>query len=490
MRVFRPTWKRHPDSPSRRTANWHVEFRDHMDQVRKLAGFPDRGATEELGRKLERLVAFRAVGDPPPPELARWIERLPRRRREALVRLDLIDPVRQAASRSLAELVEEFRRSLEARGRTPKHIAHVAGRVLRLFEGCGFETWGDLDPALVESFLSREREEKGRSPKTLNHYLAAARELVLWALERGYADRDPLASLRRLRFNVQADRRLDRRALNVEQLRGVIAAADAGPTRCGLPGSERALLYELAAYTGLRVGELRALRVADLDLDDAEDPRLRVRASISKNGREAVLPVRQKTAGRLHAFVRKRLPAARIFPRFPGKPERALRFDLGRAGFPCQDEDGRPLDDKDGRTVGFHSLRISFSTMLDAAGTPKGLTEKLMRHQAVGLTYGTYTKHAREEERRAVEALPDLTANPAQVAQATGTDAGAEVSTDPTLAENLASESAGAGRSMPAGAEATRADDAESGDCVGVGGGGGGNRTRVPEPDDTERLRV
>ena len=41
-------------------AKWYVEFRDHLDIVRRLPGFTDKRETESLGRNVEKLAASKA----------------------------------------------------------------------------------------------------------------------------------------------------------------------------------------------------------------------------------------------------------------------------------------------------------------------------------------------------------------------------------------------------------------------------------------------
>ena len=60
MRVFKPTYKDR-DGRKQETDKWYVEFRNHDGKVRRLPGFTDRKQTEELGRKIEKLVAARAA---------------------------------------------------------------------------------------------------------------------------------------------------------------------------------------------------------------------------------------------------------------------------------------------------------------------------------------------------------------------------------------------------------------------------------------------
>lgn len=55
---------------------WYVELRDHDGIPRRFAGFTDRGATEELGRKVARLAELRGAGPERTGDLARYVRLL------------------------------------------------------------------------------------------------------------------------------------------------------------------------------------------------------------------------------------------------------------------------------------------------------------------------------------------------------------------------------------------------------------------------------
>ncbi|MHC4154613.1 MAG: tyrosine-type recombinase/integrase [Planctomycetota bacterium] len=59
------------------------------------------------------------------------------------------------------------------------------------------------------------------------------------------------------------------RALRFDEVLRLLAATEKAPTRFGMTGHERALLYLLALETGLRVKELRSLTVSSFNCDDA-----------------------------------------------------------------------------------------------------------------------------------------------------------------------------------------------------------------------------
>jgi integrase len=191
------------------------------------------------------------------------------------------------------------------------------------------------------------------------------------------------------------------------------------------------MLYRVAAETGLRLGELRALVAADLDLADLDRASIRVRASNAKNRREARLPLRPGTAAALRDHVAKALPMARVFELFRWWPAAAvLRDDLALAGIPYRDDAGRVVD--------FHSLRVTFATNLARSRVPLQLAQRLMRHSDPRLTSSIYTVLNSDDERDAVAALPDLDVAPpaADAARATGTGdaAGADARMDALIA--------------------------------------------------------
>ena len=104
---------------------------------------------------------------------------------------------------------------------------------------------------------------------------------------------NPIAHLEPL--DVKADRRRDRRALSVDEVKRLLNATAEGPDRYGTTGPERRLLYWLALETGLRSNELRSLTRASFRLDD-KSPTVTVAAGYSKRRREDTLPLRQVLA--------------------------------------------------------------------------------------------------------------------------------------------------------------------------------------------------
>jgi integrase len=76
-----------------------------------------------------------------------------------------------------------------------------------------------------------------------------------------------------------------------------------------------------------------------------------------------------------------------------------IQADLEAAGVPYV---------KEGRTLNFHALRVSFVSSLALSGVPLAVAQKLARHSDPRLTANVYTHLGLADLSRAVESLPPL----------------------------------------------------------------------------------
>ena len=224
---------------------------------------------------------------------------------------------------------------------------------------------------------------------------------------------NPLAHLDGL--NVKTDRRRDRRAFTVEELRRLLDAARNGPERLGIDGAAREMLYWLAVETGLRSNELRSLTRASFDLD-ADPSTVTVEAAYSKHRREDTLSLRPVLAAALRTFLAAKTPDAPAFRVPTDRKEAAAMFraDVEAAGIAYRDGDGLVTD--------FHSLRHTFITNLANGGVHPKTAQTLARHCTISLTMDRYSHTLREQEADALAVLPDLSPSGRETARATGTD--------------------------------------------------------------------
>lgn len=161
MRIWKPVF-RGRDGKTKQLGKWWIELRDHHQVVRRFPGLKDKTQSRLLGDQIERLVASRVAGQPPSPELTRWLEHVPSKLRDRLVTIGLLDNTRAAASKPLSKHLDDFAASLSAKGNTAQYVAQTQSRAKTVFEGCGFRTWSDIRAERVEHYLADLRA----SPKT------------------------------------------------------------------------------------------------------------------------------------------------------------------------------------------------------------------------------------------------------------------------------------------------------------------------------------
>src|SRR5690606_12758752 len=160
-------------------------------------------------------------------------------------------------------------------------------------------------------------------------------------------------------LNADAHLKRQRRALTPDELRSLVKATrESGVTIKGrtwrMSPTDRAMLYTLAAYTGLRASELASLTVASFDL---EAKTVNVQAAYSKRRRNDTLPLHASLVEQLRPWLGTK--TGRIFPgtwTVHYKAAKLLRKDLARTGIAYIDATGRYAD--------FHSLRHTFVTQL------------------------------------------------------------------------------------------------------------------------------
>ena len=339
----------------------------------------------------------------------------------------------------LTDHLRDFHNAMHAKNDGAEHVMATFHRVQKTIETCGFQFWSDISASRVQAFLAERRNgEDTVSPRTANAYLVAFKSFCAWCVRDGRALESPVVHLRKV--NEKIDIRCRRRALSRDELSRLIQAASGGAQWRGMPGQERALLYQLAAETGLRWSELRSLKRKSLALD-TDPSTVTVEAAYTKNKREDVLPLRSVTAGTLRHFLDLR-PEGPSLPVFPNMPHgrvgaKMIRADLKAARETWLSEvknDSEEhkertrktflsYEDDAGRVADFHALRHTFITALAQAGVHPKRAQDLARHGDINLTLSKYTHTVLEDRAEAVESLPDIStpSHPEQL-QATGTD--------------------------------------------------------------------
>ncbi|HRU06741.1 MAG TPA: tyrosine-type recombinase/integrase [Candidatus Brocadiia bacterium] len=246
----------------------------------------------------------------------------------------------------------------------------------------GLETLADLDGGLLARAEAALRElgaevrpegQKGagtvRTGKTLANTAESLSAFCRWAVGRGYLDKNPLDGL--AGFDTTPQTR--RRAFTPEELARLIGAAPA----------HRQLLYKVAVTSGLRANELRSLAPRHLD---RERRGLLLEAAWTKGRRDDFQPMPGAVFADLLAAAEGRGDNEPLL-RLSGSMMNVMDGDLERAGIAKHGRGGK---------VDFHSLRVTYTSLVIEAGASGKEAMSLARHTTPNLTFNVYGR-ARDE---------------------------------------------------------------------------------------------
>jgi len=226
-----------------------------------------------------------------------------------------------------------------------------------------------IDTLAVRSHLaSLHRAEL--SNRSLARHLSTLRSFFRWACREGHLERNPAKGLP----SPRVPRSLPR-ALTLTDTESLLETEDEGH----LPDRERAL-FELLYATGLRVSEVAALDVEDVDLS------ARMLRAQGKGRRERIVPFGETAEDALRAWlpVRREL---RLSASGGGEPlfvnarggrlttrsmARVLKRRLRAAGLPAQ--------------ISPHALRHTFATHLLQSGADLRSIQELLGHASLSTT--------------------------------------------------------------------------------------------------------
>lgn len=289
--------------------------------------------------------------------------------------------VREGMQEPIWQHLERFMADGRVRGLSENTLAKYRSTIAGAVNGCGWRTLRCVTP---RSFCDW-RIKSNLAPKSANDALMNLHTFMNWLRGQKVLTEDPLEHVGRVDTRLV---RQYRRALSVDECSRLLANSP----------RERAILYLLILNTGLRRNEVAQVTWNDFDLAAAL-PKVRVPASISKNKKEARLPLRPEVVSALLPK-RPRLLVGneRVFQFVPRIT--TLKRDLAHAGIQFIDASGRRID--------LHSLRMTFGTNLLAAGVSPRVVMELMRHSDIKLTMKVYTDAAQLPTESALSMLPQL----------------------------------------------------------------------------------
>jgi len=225
----------------------------------------------------------------------------------------------------------------------------------------------------VEEFMA-DLAEAGLAARTRSGIFKLLSQVFAFAVRNGWCEENPCRSVRRPRVRECSEIRF----LNQQELEALIASVDVSAEPFG--STDRAI-FLTAAMTGMRQGELLALRWRDVDW---QAKRIRVRRNYTRG----------------HWSTPKSRSGERAVP-LSSKVEAELRAHLGRSHFSGEDDlvfanplSGvvlphgplvrrfkKALKAAGVREVRFHDLRHTFGTRIAAAGVPMRVLQAWMGHR-------------------------------------------------------------------------------------------------------------
>ena len=309
----------------------------------------------------------------------------------------VVDRFDEERKRPIPHHMEEFEKHLRAKRVSDGQVRLVTYRAKQIIDSCKSKVASDLTASRVQSFLADLREQ-GKSIQTSNHYLRAIKQFSRWLVKDRRAHDDPLAFIAML--NVSTDRRHDRRPLTEAEFTALLQVARSGPVTFKMAGPDRAMLYTVAAYTGLRASELASLTCDSFRLDD-DTPTVMVKAAYSKHRRQDTLPLHPSLVAILRPWLHGKTSTENAWPGKWAEARHAgqmMKADLESAGIPYVDAHGLYAD--------FHALRHTFITNMMKSGVNPKTAQALARHSTIDLTMNVYTTLTVTDQAAALNTLP------------------------------------------------------------------------------------
>jgi len=378
----------------RTSRKWYGRYRDHNDILCRVALSSEKRVAQTMLDKILTRVEQRKAG--------------------------LIDPVDEEADRPIREHLDDYEKHLKHKENSPLHVRQTRAKLEKMVKAQGWRRISKIRATDVEAYLG-ELAEQRRGVRTRNSYLAAVKAFTRWLFRNRRLRDDPLLALSP--SNVALDPRRVRRPLSLEEFSLLVAAAEQGPPVQGLVGVDRAMMYVLAAYTGLRKGEIGSLTRRSFDLD-SDPPTVTVEAAYSKRRRRDTQVLHAEVVERMRRWLKLRTPGEILFPvdrRITGTDRRTAKMmeqDLNAArrkwlseaktGKDREKTDFLKYIDSHGRYADFHSNRHTFITHLSQVGVLPHDAQELARHSDVRLTMNLYTHVSLEDKAKAIAKLAGL----------------------------------------------------------------------------------
>ena len=380
---------------------YQIAWYDHLGKRRiKSSGTTDKAAATRIANKIENEVALRkeCIIDP------------------------RLDALLEQAKRSLKDSLNDYDAAMNAKGTSSGHIDATQTKIESIANSVGMKVVADLTADAMNDFAANQRAE-GKSARTIESYIQAAKGFTRWLVINGKLVADPLATVKKP--STEDDRRVVRRYLTREEWTWLDSVSRSSPTRYGMTGLERALLYSTAIQTGLRSNELRSLTRGKLNLT-INPPFILAKPAGTKNKKLARQYVQPELAAELMNLAKGKLGGTAVFD-MPSKFDIAdmLRADLADARLKWLDtfDDAQDRIERDAsdflrstdseeERIDFHSLRHTTATWLIQSGADIKTVQAILRHSDIKLTLQRYGHLYKGAESDAVARIRDAFTQP------------------------------------------------------------------------------
>ena len=234
----------------------------------------------------------------------------------------------------------------------------------------GDQPLDEIDTARVEAFVYAKQSE-GKAPKSILNYLGVLSGIFGHALKRGWCTHNPVSLLEKPRV----PRDTDIRFLTLPEIEAILEATP----HTDLGRTDR-LVFLAAAMTGMRRGEVVALRWQDVDWN-ARVVRVRQNFTRGEFGKpksrrsSRAVPLANRLADELGAHFRWTPHTSDLDLVFahPASGQVLDPSKLRKRFLACVERAGV-------RRIRFHDLRHSFATQMAAAGAPMRALQEWMGH--------------------------------------------------------------------------------------------------------------
>ncbi len=367
----------------KRGKNYYLDVRVGKRRIRKSLRTRDKRVAQQLAQEI-----------------------IAQERRQALG-LPLHHQLREA---SVQDALEQFSMHLIAKGNTDAHNEERLKHLNDFRRFAKLRRVTDLKVSQAEHWLALLSAD-GLSHRSVNKRRSSLIMLGHWLEREGVWPSNPLTRVPRRKE--AEDRRKQRRALTPEEFNRLVGAARRRPyeeeverrSSGSIPlgrsrdlqrrGALRALVYSLLATTGLRTGELKALRWWELN---ERIGLITLPASKTKNRKVAEVWVHPRLLPILRRLRQSQGGSTRVIPKGEFPTVRTFYKDLNAAGIERVDAAGKCVD--------LHALRTSLVTWLQMTGAGPAVAKEAARHAKMETTMQHYTDPKLLGVQEAIKLLP------------------------------------------------------------------------------------